>query len=406
MRIGRFGTGSALAMFLLAACAGDKVAGGGTDQPNTVSAVAIDAQGAFSAGASVALRKAPFRPDTDMALAWNAHPVVAETRADAKGAFAFPRVDAGDYYLDILSRDSLRVSIAPFRISGDSGYHPGKIALVGAATLHGKVRGSPVPAFYMHLAGTHYRALVGEKGEFRFPPLLPGSYRLTARAYQDAGPGYLIRDSLVLGEGANLFLDSLQLKDDSIPLFDFEDRRVRSRLRGILYPASDFSGGRLWVDDKILDTLPLGPAAEVPGLVSQGAYRGNSLRVPGQKRNRTRLFLGEGYHDFSRVAAIVFHIRAADDSASFKLGFSSKAVNEGEGTFSTRIKAGSAWTRIAVLPKDILPEGAAAANGLTWEAVRGAIAQISIYPDTAVEYWIDDVHVVGASYSDLGEATR
>lgn len=391
---------------LALACEDGRVAGGGTDQPNEITAIAVDKQGTRSSDAYIALRRAPFRPDTDMAVAWNAEPVLAETHADTKGRFAFPAIAPGFYYLDILSKDSSQVSIVPFQIAGNPGHHPGELKLIGAAILSGKVRASPVPAFSLHLAGTHYRALVGEHGEFRFPPLLPGKYRLTARSHLDAGPGYLIMDSLILGEGEHRNLDSIRLENDSIPLFDFENSRVRSKLRGILYPAGNDSAGRFKIVDDLVDTVQIGPDAAELALVADGAYQGNSLRISPMAGRRYRMALGTGYYDFSRVGAVALYARTAGDSSRFRIGFSSKAVATGEGSFYATITAGPAWAKIVIRPEDIHPEGNAATQGLTWESVRGAINLITIYPDSTSELWIDEVHLVGASYGGLGEATR
>lgn len=390
-----------LAVLGLLACQGERLAGGGTDQPNEIAGVVQSGTGSSLPGARIQLRRGPFQPDTDMAFAWNPASLLAETLGNAQGGFRFRNVPAGTYFLDIVSGDTAQVAIVPIPLPANGGFSPGSIRLSEAATLSGKILSAGSPAFSLHLAGTHYQALVGEKGSFRFPPLVPGRYRLTVRSVLDAGPGYLLLDGLDLKAGDAVVLDSLRLPPDSVALFDFDRGRVRSLLGGRLYPLRNDTAGRIRIDDAPIDSVPVDSDAAPLSIVTAGAFRGASLRISAQPGRGYRFTVGSGFYDFSRVTSISLWARTSSDSASFRIGFSSEAVAQGSGSFYAQCMVGPQWSRIVILPEDIHPEGAIQSQGLTWDKVNARINLITLYPGSVSELFLDDIHLLGVSYGSL-----
>lgn len=378
----------------LTAC--EFLAGGGTDQPNELRWSVVGGEGAPARGARILLREGNFRPDTNQALAWNPARVLDSTRSDSLGGFSLA-CPASPAFLEALGKDGRSVAIGPC----PQGRTRDTLRLVQAARLDGWLRDGTGLVHSLVLTGTHYEARLGENGSFRFDRIQPGRYRLLARSSQSGRPSFLLKDSLVLSAGDSLHLDSLSLPPDSLVLFDFEAERVRSLLRGILYPLDDWKSGQVLVNNTPLDTLPVGNPAAQAALIETGAYRGRSLRLHLAAGRNFRFEVGKSYHDFSRVREVSFYARSAGDSLTLRVGFATEAILTGEGSFVATVRVDSAWRKVVIRPVDILPESGSKPNLLTWSDVRNRVARIAVSAGRNDTLWMDDLQVNGVDYGDL-----
>ncbi len=391
--------GFLLLTLLIAGC--ERVAGGGTDQPNEIVAHVYDGSGEPLVGARVSLRKGRFVPDTSTALVQSTAPVIAEALSDSKGRFLISDVPAGESFLSLQSADSMRQSILPVVPEVDGGFRPGKIDLVEAARIAGRMHGDFEKVYSLGLSGTHYRAIVGEEGVFQFPPVLPGNYSLIGHAEMDGMPVFWFQESFRLVPGELLELDSVHVPPDSVVLFDFESTQTRSALRGILYPAEILTAGRVFINSTPQSVLPVENASAELSLSSIGAYRGKSLRINIRPNTHYRVNLGPEAYDFSKVRTISFYARATVDSLAVRVLFATEAVATGEGTFGATVTVGRQWSRIDIHPGDILPVSGASQSGLEWSAVNKGVGRISLITSQEAELWVDDLHLTGIHYGDL-----
>lgn len=376
-------------------------AGGGTDQPNELSSTVVARDGSPLVGARIALRQGPFAPDTNQALAWNPAPTVASILSGTEGRFRISAPEAGRYFLEAHAPDSSQVAVLA-EAGGPGGLAgPDTVRLSLAVRLCGWVDDGTRRIHSLQLSGTHYQAQLGENGAFCFPPLFPGRYRLIAKSSRAGEPAYVLVDSLILEEGETRRLDSLAVPPDSLMLFDFEQARTRSALKGILYPAEEWSAGRIYTVESAQDILPIDDSSAEVSLTSDQAHRGYSLRLKASAGRPYHFNLGNRYYDLGKVDEIAFFAKSSLDSLVVRVGFATEIVKSGEGTFFAEVKVGPAWSRIVIKPGDIQPTGAAAASGLTWTAVRSGVVRITFQPKQAATLHLDDLHLVGASHGDL-----
>jgi hypothetical protein len=387
--------------WLLGGCGRERtVIAGGTEQPNEIVGSVLSDRNEPARSAQVILRSGSFDPG-DSSLTKSISSILATSVSDSTGRFAIKRPPSSPFFLEMRSADSNGIALVT-----PSQEYSGQSLMLDPTRMSEAVglRGSlfaPNPAiFSMALAGTPFQARVSDSGKFRFPQVLPGRYTLLAEVYREGGPTLLAMDSLVLSPGSVVDMDSLLPPLDSMPLFSFEDPKVRSHLRGILFPRLDSTAGRMQIGTKLVNSVPVEDAVSELSLLSPGSYRGKSLRIHMRANQQYALNLGHGYYDFTKPAALVFYARTVGDTLPVTLLFHTQSIPNTGSSFRAKTRILSQWSRIAISQNDIAGENGSDTT-LTWNQARTAVVRVALMSARDADLWIDDIHLVGLSYVDL-----
>jgi hypothetical protein len=190
-------------------------------------------------------------PDVAVALRSDGKDVYT-TRTDASGAFRMEAVAEGEYFVNlppvpghiVLGTGPVRVGERPVKV---------EVPLAGLGRVSGRVLdpdGRPAPRALVELSGVHDprgdAVIADAQGRFASDPVLPGAYRLRARAapsevetrpdgsrwklaatYFPGGTDIASAETIVIREGAEL--NGFEIRLRGAPVY---------RLRGVVRPAA------------------------------------------------------------------------------------------------------------------------------------------------------------------------
>lgn len=373
------------------------VMGGGSDQPNKISAVRGNLQGGESqsvAGARVTLWKGGYLPGHDAAIAPSGARAVDTSAADTAGAFHLLAREEGEYFVEARSKDSLAIAVtASFRVDPEKAVTR-DLRLSDAALLSGSLT-SASTVLSVHLAGTHFETIVDDTGAYRFGPLPPGDYWLIARLSGSAGEGYFPVKAVSLQAGKLLDLPRLRVEEDRIALFDFESGDNFSGLRGLTYPYDQPAGSKV-------GAWKLQPFAAI---TDSGAYRGKSAHASMKGGEFLGFAMGEGYHDLTAMDAFSFQ---AKGRGRVVVIFHSNLVVEPDISLRATITLDTAWKWYDIRPADIIapPGSSSEQKGYTFGKARNKIAKITFEAeDPDAEIFLDDLAFEGMNFRDLGPSS-
>jgi hypothetical protein len=385
------------ALLCIVCCSQDPeaVAGGGSDLPEVSGSVYLE-DGTLAVDARVRVIPGEYLPGFEAQPDNINKKVVATVQTDDSGTFAVEDVDAGTYYLEILSADSTEITVSQHFEQGESSlFYIDTLVTKPVAGISGTVVSEKRDVESIYLAGTHFFIKPDEDGQFSLSAIPGGEYILCAKLEQPSLPKsgwgfapedssiWILVDSLTLDPGEQKDLGTMYILYDSLLIWEFEGE-TQNALKGTVYHDSNTTAGT-W------SPLPM-------DLVEVEAYRGKSIRLASGTEYTFKI--AEGYQDLSKMEAFTFY---AKGPAKIRIGFRSQEVQTGEGTFISEPDIPGEWTRISIKPGDIFPIPGSVSDSLgrTWNDVKTGITIISFHVIQGTEILMDDIYFEGMKPEDF-----
>ena len=220
-----------LGCVLLGSCGNQSVAGGGSDQPNSLDVLVLQEDGKPAIGAAARWVSGVWDPED---TAMQATPVFGpEGKVDSAGRVRLERPDSGVWHLEVI--DSIRRQVAVLDTVKNS-----TIRLQPAGEWSGYVASRGVLPATIALAGTSRSATIGANRLFRLEWLPAGQYRvvgLWAGVQRELSSRHIAVGEVVTE-------DTLDGDSAEIGLLDLKRMPLRCALRGQFWPDPDTMPGR------------------------------------------------------------------------------------------------------------------------------------------------------------------
>jgi len=197
-----------LVLGLLCMSCSDRLAGGGTEQPNALTGEVVAANEKPLGKAMVVLRRGEYNPGTNE-IGPNQTSLVERVETNSSGEFIFNNVTAGHYYLEIISEDSSKINIkSSIEKLQDVHLFVESISLHKSARLSARLISLNQAVDATFLAGTHYSVEADSLGNAEFWPLPEGTFKFTA-GFAGIDTMVTIKDSLILNPGSVKVLEPI-----------------------------------------------------------------------------------------------------------------------------------------------------------------------------------------------------
>jgi hypothetical protein len=199
-------------------------------------------------------------------------------------------------------------------------------------------------------------------------------------------------------------------------LFDnFEKPLIGGVAHNAIYdilPVPGDAGSGQWVvrpnSDGHSVTPVVFPAGFDSGIVSEGAFRGKSLRIfisfntgrPPTGGIGVDICTPRVYYDLSKMTEFGFY---AKGSGRHRVVFHTDTVENGEGEFIYEFTIPTDWQRISIKNTDLAPKPGTQteARGVTWQRASRGVTSISFFALTDNTLYMDDLYLFGVSATDI-----
>lgn len=359
------------------------VAGGGTDQPNTISGEVVAMNGKPAIGSTVVLRRGNFNPSIHPDSISNSE-VIASTQTNSLGKFSFNHNQQGQYYLEVLAVDSTEIAITSnFILKANSPQLIKAIGLQKSAKISTRVVYTKGSLQKISLAGTHYQANPDSLGNVNYFPIPAGSYNLVTQL-PNSTKNTLISSDISVNTGETKLLPTIYIDSNKILFFDFN----RNSNQNLFY--SNFT----------VQPLPTkGNWFSYPTFELNGFNQTRSVKITDNGQNG--FDIGEGFYNFSKMDTLVFY---AKGPAKIVVHFHTQIIQDREGSLGDTVEiTTSNWGRFGISNQDIhVPPFSVAANkGITWTQASTNLQRITFQSLDGQDFLLDSIYTVGATAKDL-----
>lgn len=383
---------------LLGSCGNQSTAGGGSDQPNSLDALVLRADGSPAAGAAARWVSGDWNPsDTSSMLAESV--LGEELRVAQDGRLVTTRPSSGRWHLEIIDSAARQVAVL------DS--FSTTLRLEPASQWSGVVVSRGALPTVVGLAGTSRVAKIGSDRRFRLEWIPSGTYRVLATWSQQSR--HLATKTFEAGD--ELANDTLDADSSEVELIDLQRMPLRSALRGHFWPDHDsFSGQWFLSSDSSSRVQPSASAYDpTAALRISGADRSmkwyfrlgtKPILINGEMKNP---WAGVGINlapnlrglDWSGVTALRLKVRG---KGAFRLQVHSWLVDslKSWGHFGSVFTAEPEWCWIDIPVQSLWPQGSILDRGISWPEVATGIHSLTFFAfqsDTQLE--IADIRVRG-----------
>lgn len=208
---------------LLVSCGNQTVAGGGSDQPNTLNAMVLRESGEPAAGAVARWVSGRWNPE-DTSSTIDSVLYGPEFVFDASGRAQIERPDSGQWHLEVIDSIGRQVAVLD-SLRGEI------IRLLPAGEWSGYLASKGVVPSHIFLAGTSRSAVIGPDRLFHLKWLPEGQFRVLGR-WQKVNRELATR---YLDVGQSIVDDTLDGDSAEVELMDLDRRPLRCALRGVFW---------------------------------------------------------------------------------------------------------------------------------------------------------------------------
>ncbi len=372
----------------------ERVAGGGTDYPNSFDAVVVHEDGSVVVDAEV---RAIHKKSWLKKVAANQSVVSERSFTDSLGRFEFNFSQKGNYNLEVVT-DSLGVIVYNCKeLKGDT------IILTPYSSLEVVVNNDKEVANQYFLGGTSFGSYLDNQNKLKFTSIPQGVHSITTISNSLS---YYVENVNV---SASFTTDTLTLQRDTLLVEDFS--------RGFPYTLlGSFTDG-LWY--YYADKLPPynGNSDVIWSTITGAAAWNKGTSLSGKlflKEGFQRPFAGIGFllgsrssdYDLSNLKTFSF---MAKGKGTVRVTFGNYFLDTLDGSnaqFGTTIKLKGSWEKITLSMDSLAlaPNSKAAKMGVTWKQVSTAIKKIEfgVYSDNTtvgdtVELFLDELKMPNIS---------